>query len=193
MSDHIATQETINEARACIWNAVKTDPGTRALEGTSRAPTAGLRKHATRSSPMTSGRRTARLPKRLSCCARRSPATSRKISVRSRTQSACSLASVGSRGTRPMGARSTHPTLGAELSPTTPNPSSHRRAFRTFSADLDDGRTSGDCAKRLPRGVAVPGAAGHGKRQRDGGREGRRRTAPVRRKQHSPLSGSRQP
>jgi len=33
MSNHIAAQETINEARACIWNAVKIDPGTRALEG----------------------------------------------------------------------------------------------------------------------------------------------------------------
>jgi hypothetical protein len=33
MSDHIAAQETINEACACIWNAVKIDPGTRALEG----------------------------------------------------------------------------------------------------------------------------------------------------------------
>ena len=33
MSDHIPAQETINEACACIWNAVKIDPGTRALEG----------------------------------------------------------------------------------------------------------------------------------------------------------------
>jgi hypothetical protein len=33
MSNHIAAQETINEACACIWNAVKIDPGARALEG----------------------------------------------------------------------------------------------------------------------------------------------------------------
>ncbi|HEY6693489.1 MAG TPA: hypothetical protein VI006_11610 [Solirubrobacteraceae bacterium] len=33
MSAHIATQELINEARACIWRAVKIDPGRRALEG----------------------------------------------------------------------------------------------------------------------------------------------------------------
>lgn len=33
MSSHIAAQEEINEARACIWRAVKIDPGRRALEG----------------------------------------------------------------------------------------------------------------------------------------------------------------
>jgi hypothetical protein len=33
MSDQIAAQETINEACACIWNAVKINPGSRALEG----------------------------------------------------------------------------------------------------------------------------------------------------------------
>jgi len=33
LSAHIATQELINEARACIWRAVKIDPGRRALEG----------------------------------------------------------------------------------------------------------------------------------------------------------------
>jgi hypothetical protein len=33
MSDHIAAHEAINEACACLWNAVKIDPGTRSLEG----------------------------------------------------------------------------------------------------------------------------------------------------------------
>ena len=33
MVDALAAQETINEARACILNAVKIDPGLRALEG----------------------------------------------------------------------------------------------------------------------------------------------------------------
>jgi hypothetical protein len=33
MGGHIAARETINEACACIWHAVKIDPGSRALEG----------------------------------------------------------------------------------------------------------------------------------------------------------------
>jgi hypothetical protein len=33
MTDRIATQETINEARMCLLNAVKLDAGTRALDG----------------------------------------------------------------------------------------------------------------------------------------------------------------
>ena len=74
LSAHIATQELINEARACIWRAVKIDPGRPALEGDLESAYSRLEEARTALEINDIGYARRVSPKPLTCCAPTKPA-----------------------------------------------------------------------------------------------------------------------